>query len=131
MDFSKSSDDQEFRCANHRGKKEPQVARHRKVVTEEQCPVWCESHGSGENSADHMHVASCIQVDCIEPQREHDDEATPPRASGVTFNLLRYRYVGDNEDWVRIGAEGDGRVVTLESARRLSKRLEEYLNSGE
>lgn len=96
------------------------------------CPPWCiEPRELDDDLGDHVHTAARREVACVRLRRRHspnDSHAPERRAEAVTYDLVRYRYSGDYEDWFYIGDEAYGLDLSLESVRRLTETLREYLD---
>lgn len=94
----------------------------------EECPAWCcKRHCDDDLPDDRVHETNepTVPVTRIDHRLEPDGGVRRLlRASD--FEIVRYRLVGDDEEWVYVG---DGALreqhleVSLESASRLARRL--------
>ena len=96
------------------------------------CPAWCISHNADtpDKADDHLHEATPALMPCIALERTTDETGTihhHPTATELT--LVRYQYPHDSDTWLYIGdgSRSHGLDITLESARRLVKVLEQYV----
>ncbi|MFT4165682.1 MAG: hypothetical protein QM650_10625 [Microlunatus sp.] len=92
----------------------------------EPCPPWCVAdHDEHLMSEDFLHEGALVTVPAVVRQRNRQDGRSGQRQSlAVTLDIVRYRYLGDVEEWVYIGSEGElGLDISVESARRLTEVL--------
>lgn len=57
-----------------------------------------------------------------------ENDTSERRAESITYDVVRYRYSGDYENWVYIGDKVHGLELSLESARRVAIVVLEYLD---
>ena len=62
-------------------------------------------------------------------QQAHEDSSTARQATAVTLDLVRYRHIDGDEDWLYLGDGQQGLDLSLESARRLAAALTAYLTT--
>ena len=100
------------------------------------CPAWCIGHDAdapGKDN-DHLHEATPALMPCIALERTTDETGTIHHHPTTTeLTLVRYQYPHDSDTWLYIGdgSHAHGLDITLESARRLVKVLEQYVAVGE
>ncbi|WP_423842583.1 hypothetical protein [Actinomyces naeslundii] len=100
------------------------------------CPAWCIGHNAdapGKDN-DHLHEATPALIPCIALERTTNETGTihhHPTATELT--LVRYQYPHDSDTWLYIGdgSRSHGLDITLESARRLVRVLEQYMAVAE
>jgi len=100
------------------------------------CPAWCIGHDADapDKDDDHLHEATPALMPCIALERTTDEIGTihhHPTATELT--LVRYQCPHDSDTWLYIGdgSRSHGLDITLESARRLVKVLEQYMAVAE
>ena len=97
------------------------------------CPAWCISHNADtpDKADDHLHEATPALMPCIALERTTNETGTILHHPTVT--LVRYQYPHDSDTWLYIGdgSRAHGLDITLESARRLVKVLEQYMAVAE
>lgn len=98
------------------------------------CPAWCIGHDADAPDKDdgHLHEATPALMPCISLERTTDETGTihhHPTATELT--IVRYQYPQDSDTWLYIGDGSRGLDITLESARRLVKVLEQYVAVAE
>lgn len=100
------------------------------------CPAWYIGHNAdAPDKADgHLHEATPALIPCITLERTTNETGTihhHPTATELT--LVRYQYPHDSDTWLYIGdgSRSHGLDITLESARRLVKVLEQYVAVAE
>ena len=98
------------------------------------CPAWCISHNADtpDKADDHLHEATPALMPCIALERTTDETGTihhHPTATELT--LVRYQYPHDIDTWLYIGDGSRGLDISLESARRLVRVLEQYMAVAE
>lgn len=98
------------------------------------CPGWCIGHdadGPG-GIGDHVHEAAPALVPCIGLERSTDGTCSIQRhPAAVELSLVRYQYRTGDDTWLYIGDGSRGLDVTLESAWRLLRVLEQYMAVAE
>ena len=96
------------------------------------CPSWCIiPREPGDTSDEHVHTAARRGVAWVELRRgpsPDENDTSERRAEAITYDIVRYRYSGDYEDWVYIGDDVHGLDLSLESARRVAIVVLEYLD---
>lgn len=86
------------------------------------CPPWCiVPREPDEPPGEHLHTAARREVPCVVLRREG--------AVATTLDIVRYRSVDGNEDWLYLGDGQQGLDLSLGSARRLATALTAYLAS--
>lgn len=98
------------------------------------CPAWCIGHDADapDKDDDHLHEVTPTLIPCISLERTTDETGTihhHPTATELT--LVRYQYRTGDDTWLYIGDGSQGLDVTLESARRLVRVLEQYMAVAE
>jgi len=69
---------------------------------------------------------------CIALERTTDEAGTiQHHPAAVELSLVRYQYRTGDDTWLYIGDGSQGLDVTLESARRLVRVLEQYMAVAE
>ena len=94
------------------------------------CPAWCIGHDADgpDGIGDHVHEATPVFIPCITLERTTNETGTihhHPTATELT--LVRYQYRTGDDIWLYIGDGSRGLDISLESARRLVKVLERYM----
>lgn len=95
---------------------------------QEACPPWCQrEHLEDDHPDDRMHESSPISIPVIALTRTFDDGSLEQVLNATEFELVRYRYVDDQQEWLYLGNGVQQVEISLESARRLQRRLGEVL----
>lgn len=92
----------------------------------EQCPPWCVvDHTEHIMPEDFLHESALVTVPAVLLHRDREHGRLGRRQSlSATIDIVRYRYLGDIEEWVYIGSEGQrGLDISVESAWRLGEAL--------
>lgn len=99
----------------------------------EPCPSWCcGDHEGQEHPADRRHFSDLptVPVTTLVRHVSADHPSTIERDAAATdFTVELSRYVGDQDIWLFVGDEGEGIEVSLESARRLHRAMDEVLHA--
>lgn len=103
----------------------------RQVSPTTACPAWCIGHdadGPG-GIGDHVHEAAPALVPCIALERSTDEAGTiQHHPAAVELSLVRYQYRTGDDTWLYVGDGSRGLDISLESARRLVRVLERYID---
>lgn len=98
------------------------------------CPIWCIGHDADapDTADDHLHEAAPALMPCITLKRTTNETGTiHHRPTATELTLVRYQYRTGDDTWLYIGDGSQGLDVTLESARRLVRVLEQYMAVAE
>ena len=94
------------------------------------CPAWCIGHDADapDKVDDHLHEATPVLMPCIALERITDGTGSIQHyPAAVELSLVRYQHRTGDDIWLYIGDGSHGLDITLESARRLVKVLEQYV----
>ena len=94
------------------------------------CPAWCIGHNADapDKDDDHLHEATPALMPCITLERTTNETGTIHHHPTATeLSLVRYQYRTGDDIWLYIGDGSCGLDISLESARRLVKVLERYM----
>ena len=94
------------------------------------CPAWCIGHNADapDKDDDHLHEATPSLIPCIALERTTNETGTILHHPTATeLSLVRYQYRTGDDIWLYIGDGSRGLDISLESARRLVKVLERYM----
>ncbi len=99
-------------------------------VRDDPCPAWCAGkHMGDQHPEDRAHYSEALPFPVVIPT----GQAYRKRgAEPAEFMVCMRRYQGEAETWVFIGNGEDTRMsieISLESARRLCRRLTDLLST--
>lgn len=96
------------------------------------CPLWCAGeHYETDQAAERSHQGSSHHVPVVLLGRYSGEAGRVIRdITAAEFDVLRYRYLDGQHDWLFIGDSDHQLDLSLESAHRLHAALGAVLGSG-
>lgn len=112
----------------------PEAEDNERQASSPNCRGWCicRDAGAPDRGDDYVHEAIPSLVPSIALEYSTDEAGSilhHPTATELT--LVRYQYRTGDDTWLYIGYGSQGLDVTLESARRLMRVLEQYMAVAE
>lgn len=101
-------------------------------VDRECCPVWCSLRHDVTGDSDELVHEGVHQVvaGVVLERRQQRGGGRMRQAVPVELGAVRYRYAGDDEDWIYLGDGRQGLDLSPESAKRLARAVHRLLEGA-